>query len=95
MKTRIMAGVAATALALSIGAASAAEVGGAGIMDGGTPGYLEQQQQLRNEPGYSVGTGAAHIGDGSDPDYTSTNRALRSTPGYQYGAAVARVPYAQ
>jgi len=54
-----MAAVAATTLALSMGVASAAEIGGATIMDGTSPGYLQQQQQLRNEPGYSIGTGAA------------------------------------
>ena len=59
MRARIMAAVAATTLALSMGVASAAEIGGATIMDGTSPGYLQQQQQLRNEPGYSIGTGAA------------------------------------
>jgi len=80
-----MAAVAATALALSMGVASAAEFGGAAITDGASPGYLQQQQQLLKEPGYSVGTGAAHVGDGSDPDYRATQRALASTPGYHGG----------
>jgi len=88
-----MAAVAAATLALSMGVASAAEIGGAAITDGTSPGYLQQQQQLRNEPGYSVGTGAAYVGDGSDPNYEATQRALRSTPGYQYGEALAQVHY--
>jgi hypothetical protein len=91
MKARIMAGVAAVTLALSIGVASAAEIGGAGIMDGASPGYLQQQQQLRSEPGYSIGTGAAYVGDGSDSNYEATQRALRTSPGYQFGEALARV----
>ena len=85
MRARIMAGVAAATLALSMGVASAAEFGGATIMDGASPGYLQQQQQLLREPGYSVGTGAAHVGDGSDPNYLATNRALANTPGYPGG----------
>jgi hypothetical protein len=93
MKARIMAGVAATALALSMGVATAGEIGGSAIMDGASPGYLQQQQQLRNEPGYSIGTGAAYIGDGSDPAYEATQRALRTTPGYQFGEAIAQVHY--
>lgn len=91
MTARIMAAVAATTLALGISAASAAEIGGAEIMDGASPGYLQQQQQLRNEPGYSIGTGAAYLGDGSDPNYAATQRALRTMPGYQFGEAIARV----
>lgn len=87
-----MAGVAATVLVVSMGVASAAEIGG-GIMDGSSPGYLQQQQQLRNEPGYSIGTGAAYVGDGSDPNYEATQRALRSSPGYQNGEALARVNF--
>ena len=85
-----MASVAATAVVLSMGVASAAEIG-AGIMDGASPGYLQQQQQLRNEPGYSIGTGAAYVGDGSDPNYEATQRALMTTPGYQFGEGVAQV----
>jgi hypothetical protein len=85
MKTQIMAAVAATTLALSMGVATAGEIGGAGIRDGASPGYLHEQQQLLSEPGYSVGTGAAHVGDGSDPNYLATRRALQTTPGYQNG----------
>jgi hypothetical protein len=81
MKTGIMAAVAAATLALSMGAATASEIGGAGIRDGSSTGYLQQQQQLLREPGYSIGTGAAHVGDGSDPDYLATRRALATTPG--------------
>ena len=81
MKARIMAGVAAATLALSMGVATAAEIGGTAIMDGASPGYLQQQQQLRNEPGYSIGTGAA------------TQRTLQDTPDYQYGDAIAQVHY--
>jgi len=79
-----MAAVAATTLALSMGIASAAETGGAAIMDGTNPGDLQQQQQFRNEPGYSIGTGAAYVGDGSDSNYEATQRALLTTPGYQF-----------
>lgn len=79
MKTRIMAAVAATTLALSMGVASAGEIGGAAIMDGVSPGYLQQQQQLRSEPGYSIGTGAA------------TQHPLQSIPDYQLGEAIAQV----
>ncbi|HUB46364.1 MAG TPA: hypothetical protein VMB73_15375 [Acetobacteraceae bacterium] len=67
MKRQIMAGAAgaaAIALALSMGVANAADIG-----SGSSPGYLQQQEELRNEPGYSIGTGAAHIGDGSSPGY--------------------------
>jgi len=85
MKTPIIAALAATTLALSVGIASAAEFGGTAIMDGASPGYLQQQQQLLKEPGYSIGTGAAHVGDGSDPDYRATQRALANTPGYHGG----------
>jgi len=88
-----MAGVVATMLALDMGVASAAEMGGGAIMDGASPGYLQQQQQLRNEPGYSIGSGAAYVGDGSDPNYEATQRALRTTPGYQFGEGTARVHY--
>ena len=84
MKTRITAVVAATTLALSMGVAAAGEIGGAGIRDGASPGYLQQQQQLLREPGYSIGTGAAHVGDGSDSNYEATQRALLTTPGYQF-----------
>lgn len=93
MKARMMAGVAAATLVLSMGVASAAEIGGAAIMDGASAGYLQQQQQLRNEPGYSIGTGAASIGDGSSPNYEATQHALWNTPGYQFGEAIARVPF--
>ena len=55
MKTRIMAAIAATTLALSMGVATAGEIGGAAIMDGASPGYLQQQQQLHSEPGHSPG----------------------------------------
>jgi hypothetical protein len=92
MKTRIIAGVAATTLALSMGVASATEIGGAQIRDGASPGYLQQQQQqLLNEPGYSVGTEAAYVGDGSDPIYEATQRALRNMPGFQFGEDDARI----
>ena len=37
-------------------AAKAAFVG-----DGSNPSYLRDQQQLMNEPGYSIGTGAARV----------------------------------
>jgi len=85
MKTRIMAAVAATTLALSMGVAVAGEIGGAGIRDGASPGYLQQQQELLREPGYSIGTGAAHVGDGSDSNYLATKHALQTTPGYENG----------
>jgi len=81
MKTRIMAAVAATTLAFSMGVASASEIGGAAIMDGASPGYLQQQQQLLREPGYSIGTGAA------------AQRAPRTIPDYQLGEAIAQVHY--
>ena len=87
MKTRIMAALAATTLALSMGVATAGEIGGAGIMDGASPGYLQQQQQLRSEPGYSIGTGAASVGN------SSTQLAMRSIPDYQFGDAIAQVHY--
>ncbi len=64
MKRPIMAGAAAIMLGLSMGVASAAEIG-----DGSTNGYLQQQIDPRNGSTYSVGTGAAHIGDGSSPGY--------------------------
>ena len=76
MKTRFMAAVAATTLALSMGVATASETAGAAIRDGSSPGYLHQQQQLLNEPGYSVGTGAAHA---------------PGMPDYQLGTAIAQV----
>jgi len=88
MKTQIMATLAATTLALSMGVANAGEIGGAGIMDGASPGYLQQQQQLLSEPGYSTGTGAAYIGDGSAAAY-----AGRTIPGYQFGEAILQVHY--
>jgi hypothetical protein len=90
MKARIIAGVAATTLALCMGVASAAEIAGAGIRDGSSPGYMQQQQQLLNAPGYSLGTGAAYVGDGSDPNYEATQRALRTMPGFQFGEASAQ-----
>ena len=77
MKSGIMAALAATTLALSMGVASATEIGGGAIMDGASPGYLQQQQQLLREPGYSTGTGAA------------TERA----PDYRLGEALAQVHY--
>jgi hypothetical protein len=86
MRAQIMAAVAAIVLPLSVGVASAAEAG-----DGSSQGYLQQQQRLRNEPGYSVGTGAAHIGDGSDPNYQATQRQLRNMPGFRFGEANAQV----
>jgi hypothetical protein len=85
MKARIIAGVAATALALCIGVASASEISGPQIRDGASPGYLQQEQQLRSEPGYSLGTGAAYVGDGSDSNYEATQRTLRTVPGFQFG----------
>ena len=81
MKTRIMATLAAATLALSMGVAIAGEIGGAGIMDGASPGYLQQQQQLLREPGYSIGTGAAHVSNVSDPANDATQRALQVIPG--------------
>jgi len=80
MNTRIIAALAAATLALSVGAASASEIGGGAIMDGSSPGYLQQQQQLLREPGYSVGTGAA------------VQRAPQS-PDYLLGDAIAQVHY--
>ena len=77
MNTRIIAALAATTLALSMGVASASEIGGATIMDGASPGYLQQQQQLLREPGYSIGTGAA----------------IERAPDYQLGEAIAQVHY--
>jgi hypothetical protein len=91
MKARIMAAVAATTLTLGMGVATAGEIGGAGIRDGASPGYLQQQQQLLNEPGYSVGSGAAYVGDGSDPNYEATQRALRTMPGFKFGEASAQI----
>jgi hypothetical protein len=64
MKTQIMAGAAAIALALSMDVATAAQ-----ISDGSTPGYLQQQIEPCNEPSYSIGAGEVHIGDGSSPRY--------------------------
>jgi hypothetical protein len=86
MKVQIIARAAAIALVLSMNAACAAEVG-----DGSTPGYLAQQQELRNDPGYNLGTGGAYIGDGSSPNYQATQRALRTMPGFQAGEADAPV----
>ncbi len=91
MKARIMAAVAATTLALSMGVASAAEIAGPAIRDGSSPGYLQQEQQLLNEPGYSIGTGAAYVGDGSDPNYEATQHALRNMPGFQFGEGSAQI----
>ena len=93
MNTRIMAALAATTLALSMGVATAGETAGTGIRDGASPGYLQQQQEIMNEPGYSVGTGAAYVGDGSDPNYEATNHALMTTPGYQFGEGNAQVHF--
>jgi hypothetical protein len=31
------------------------------VSDGANPSYLREQQQLRNEPGYSIGTGEARV----------------------------------
>ncbi len=95
MKARMMAAVAATTLVLGTGVATAGEIAGSGIRDGASPGYLQQQQQLQSEPGYSIGTGAAYVGDGSDPNYEATQRALRTTPGYQFGEAIAQVHFLQ
>jgi hypothetical protein len=75
MKTRIMAAVAATTLALSMGVATAGEISGPAIRDGSSPGYLQQQQQLQRQPGYSVGTGSVAPG----------------IPDYQLGNAIAQV----
>jgi hypothetical protein len=91
MRARIIAGVAATTLALCMGIASAAEIGGAQIRDGASPGYLQQQQQLLSEPGYSIGSGAAYVGDGSDSNYESTQHALRNMPGFQFGEGDAQI----
>jgi hypothetical protein len=38
---------------------------GASVGDGSTPGYQQNQQDLLNEPGYSIGTGAAVQGAGT------------------------------
>lgn len=81
MKTGIMGVVAAATLALSMGVATAGEIGGAGPSDGSSAGYLQQQQLLLREPGYSIGTGAAHVGDGSDSNYLATTHALATSPG--------------
>jgi len=86
MNLRIVAGAAGIALVLSAGVASAARIG-----DGATPGYLQEQEELRNEPGYNLGTGAARIGDGSDPDYEATQRALRTMPGFRFGEGAAHI----
>jgi hypothetical protein len=91
MKTRIMAVLAATTLALSMGVATAGEIGGPAIRDGSTPGYLQQQQQLLSEPGYSIGSGAAYVGDGSDSNYVATQHQLRNMPGFKYGEASAQI----
>jgi hypothetical protein len=80
MKTGIMAAVAATTLALSMGVATAGEISGPAIRDGSSPGYLQQQQQLQREPGYSVGTGAA-------------SQPAPGIPNYQLGDAIAQVHY--
>jgi hypothetical protein len=93
MKTRIMAALAATTLALSMGVATAGEISGPSIRDGSSPGYLQQQQQLLTEPGYSVGSGAAYVGDGSDSNYEATQRALRNMPGFKFGEASAQIAH--
>jgi hypothetical protein len=55
---------AATILTVSMDFADAAEVS-----DGSASAYLQQQSQLHNMSGYSLGTATAHIGDGSSPGY--------------------------
>jgi hypothetical protein len=77
MKTRIMAAVAATTLVLSMGVATAGEISGPAIRDGSSPGYLQQQQQLQREPGYSVGTAAASEPAPGIPDYQLGNALWR------------------
>jgi hypothetical protein len=41
--------------------ASAMAANTAYLGDGSDPSYLRDQEQLRNEPGYSIGTGAARV----------------------------------
>jgi hypothetical protein len=78
MQIRIMAAVVATTLALSMGVATAGEIGGAGIRDWASPWYLKQQQQLQRDPGYNIGTGAA-------------SQPAPGIPDYQLGDAIAQV----
>ena len=68
------------------------------VSDGSTPGYLQEQREVRHEPGYSVGTGAAevgvasaYIGDGSDPNYVQDKQWLEQEYGYSSGNGAARV----
>lgn len=64
---------------------------GATIGDGSSPGYLKEQQQLLNEPGYGGGNGAAHIGGGSNPGYLKQQKQIVDEPGYNIGASTAHV----
>jgi len=68
------------------------------VSDGSDPSYLRTQQQLVNEPGYSIGTGAvqvastaAGVGDGSDQSYRRDQSQLRQEPGYSVGTGSAQV----
>jgi hypothetical protein len=61
------------------------------VSDGSDPSYLRVQQELMNEPGYSIGTGAAHLGDGSDPSYLRNQQAVLREPGYSVGTRAALV----
>jgi hypothetical protein len=44
---------------------STTTVDGAHVGDGSAPSYEQDQRQLMNEPGYSIGTGAAQVSGGS------------------------------
>ena len=62
MRSLIICG--ASALALSVGIASAASVGSCASLD-----YPHTQQQLQTTPGYRARTGGPYIGDGASPGY--------------------------
>jgi hypothetical protein len=68
------------------------------IGDGSDPCYLQDQQELMDEPGYSIGTGAAQVcnapttvGHRSDPSSRLSQKALPRGPGYSAGTAAALV----
>jgi len=81
MKPFFLGGAAATALIFGTGLALASPPGTPGgaqhdramtlgaaaahVGSGSDPDYLQQQQELRNMPGYSIGTGDARIIGGS------------------------------
>jgi hypothetical protein len=78
--------------------ASAMAANAAYVGDGSDPSYLRQQQELTQEPGYSISTGAvqvgdasAALGDGSDPSYHLDQTRLPREPGYSVGTGAARV----